>query len=237
MTDAAPMENLAQRAGRLCRHGTKAYPQCRDDRGLVYVVKPEAHRGKVDVYHAERVGKAVEGLQGREVDWRLLANIGGKRTFAELIEAAPPPRDPRTRPLQHIAAGYLANVEDPKLLLQLLNDLGLSSPAREEALVSLAIGIPQDNEYDVVTVELGRLEKLEECLERRDGKPLVVAYDIREGRITVRPAAWLALRKALSRPTEVYRLYEVETVDASPTVGLHLVLNPNCYVQGIGLRL
>jgi len=160
ITDIAPIENLAQRVGRLCRSRTESL--CREDGVDVYIIEDGAFKG---VYDERLVGATLEKLRkylsnsADSIDWRLLEDpedSGVRRhSFTKIMEEA------------HADAGvsYGGRIERGALQQALSLDLPsasmleilektLEKELSETTLVKL---VPGKDEGNFVVVELGRL--------------------------------------------------------------------------------
>ncbi|NAZ27110.1 MAG: CRISPR-associated helicase Cas3' [Thermogladius sp.] len=160
ITDIAPIENLAQRIGRLCRRKTEGL--CREDGVDVYIIEDGAFKG---VYDERLVGATLEKLgkylsnSAESIDWRLLEDPedGGVRrySFTKIMEEV------------HKEAGvsYGGRIEREALQQALSLDLPstsmleilaktLEKELSETTLVKL---VPGKDECNFVVVELGRL--------------------------------------------------------------------------------
>jgi CRISPR-associated endonuclease/helicase Cas3 len=91
ITDIAPIENLAQRAGRLCRENVE---ECVSDGARVFILKPQDSDMNIyrRIYGDELDDTAkvlVEnGESIRNIDWRLLEDYDGKISFTKFMEIA-----------------------------------------------------------------------------------------------------------------------------------------------------
>ncbi|MEZ0394283.1 MAG: CRISPR-associated helicase Cas3' [Desulfurococcaceae archaeon] len=151
-TDAAPIEDLAQRAGRLCREGSKSYELCKEGRGAaVYIVRGgELVEGKYDgIYDAERVEGAVKKVEevvragADKLEWRLLDHPS-RTSFAKILEELRGPRIDWARPGEEsIFSKYLGNPDaDYGILKEILRELDRAL-FRETVRLRLAIA-PED---------------------------------------------------------------------------------------------
>lgn len=198
ITDAAPIENLAQRAGRLCRYrgsDTEVFRQCVDDAGKVYIVEldPDATRKDViDVYDKQRVITTIESIRGiiskgMMIDWRLLRDGSGKVSFVTIIENVRYPGYQYVDQVkQALFSNYLWIDDTPDLFFEMLERLDIKGFLKDDVLVRLSFGDSSDHddlERNSVTIELSRLLNYEKkriynneepCLEYdRDGKVMV----------------------------------------------------------------
>lgn len=261
ITDAAPVENLAQRAGRLCRKPeSKAFKQCVEEGAKVYLIEPtfDESSNKYDVYDLERVKITFDSIsnylsKGKQIDWRLLSDRQGV-SFAHIIEAVNPPAYNKRVP-QGIFKSYLSTDQTTlKDLLNLLENLGIDGFIRDDLLVSLSFGkTPEELERHSVSVELSTLlskerKRLEQgnktCLEYDNGKAkvLVMKYD-KEGGIAIEERHSKKLTEQLVRERkgirfrESYAIYESDEKTEFVEMGRYLLLNQECYKPGLGLEL
>jgi CRISPR-associated endonuclease/helicase Cas3 len=193
ITDAAPLENIAQRAGRLCREHTKIFDRCREKGASIYLLKPsEEVRGKIDVYDANRVKKTMEEIErivkeGKAIDWRLFGGDEKKVSFVEILERIDPPKveEEKEEEFTKVMEKYLTIDSSFDLFKRLLDYFGKKGFFRESFQVRLAI--PQDGSqgepYDFVDVDLRWLIEFERR-KLKEGKELCLEYDA-EGRAFV----------------------------------------------------
>ena len=160
ITDIAPIENLAQRIGRLCRRKTEGL--CREDGVEVYIIEDgafkEVYDEKLVVATLEKLGKYLSNSPD-SIDWRLLEDPedGGVRrhSFTKIMEEVH----------KEAGASYGGQIERWALRQALSLDLPSTSMLKilEEALrkelseTTLVKLVPGEDEGNFVVVELGRL--------------------------------------------------------------------------------
>ncbi|MEM4592086.1 MAG: CRISPR-associated helicase Cas3' [Sulfolobales archaeon] len=168
ITDPAPIENLVQRAGRLCREGSKVYEDCVEEGGEVVLIDPgslNAGKGeRFDVYMIQRVKETVEELKnalnnGFQINWRLPDTIDGVIGFTEIIEKVSPPTS-RTSPISGsiLLERYLIYEGSFRVFKDLANALGLQGFLRDSVQLNLLIprtGMPQIPQVDKGPVIVG----------------------------------------------------------------------------------
>jgi len=193
ITDAAPLENIAQRAGRLCRERSKIFDRCREKGASIYLLKPsEEVRGKIDVYDANRVRKTMEEIErivkeGKAIDWRLFGGDDKKVSFVEILERIDPPKveEEKEEEFTKVMEKYLTIDSSFDLFERLLDYFGKKGFFRESFQIRLAI--PQEGSqgepYDFVDVDLRWFIEFERR-KLKEGKELCLEYDA-EGRTFV----------------------------------------------------
>jgi CRISPR-associated endonuclease/helicase Cas3 len=258
ITDPAPIENLSQRAGRLCREKHKSiFETCRERGAEVYVIKGDPEK-LAEVYNKNRVREVLNTLatevtkSKRSVDWRLLSiNRPGKVSFTDILEATLPLSIKEPGELYKIAEYYLMSDATPKTLLGLLDSLG-TWLSRSSVLLSVLVPPYENrnlNELEIVVVDSSRLFKSElknreKCLEYDEqGRPRVVLVSLAESGepvyITSQLEAGLeelALRKKLGRLVQSLTRY-VKPRGLRRAVGIYLLAKEMCYQRGAGLMI
>ncbi|MGC8987943.1 CRISPR-associated helicase Cas3' [Infirmifilum sp.] len=188
-TDPAPMENLAQRAGRLCREASPLFGTCKERGAEVHIIMPrsktpdEVAKEFANVYDENRVRGSIEKISevlksGEEVEWRLLSNRDGYRSFAELLEEVGASGIQKYAAMSKstILESYLKSDAQPDALATILEKGYVEHIARSGVLVSVVVGnvdVGKPVNYkdlEVVAVELSKLMEYEErsgykCLE------------------------------------------------------------------------
>jgi len=177
ITDVAPMENLAQRAGRLCRD--KKLKQCREHGVDVFVIEPEqmdSDKGFFDVYSVSRVYSALDWLKntvsslGNEaVEWRLLESEDRQKSFVEGVEYSEPPHVD-----QHLYSffrsfinKYLESEASQILLYDVAREYG--SSFMQNFMVKLAIKTDKGFDLDnYVLISIDQLTSYETKLEKQN---------------------------------------------------------------------
>ncbi len=102
ITDIAPIENITQRIGRLCRSEDKLR-ECKKDDVPVYIISLQrenisADKNIYDVYLFDRVINTLYEIVNilskygsNGIEWRLLSNSKDKISFTEIMEKTKPP--------------------------------------------------------------------------------------------------------------------------------------------------
>jgi len=262
VTDPAPIENLAQRAGRLCREkNEKVFEECISSKvgGEVIVLKPPINikdSGKFDVYSAERVSRTLEWLQqNQNVEWRLLDDVEGRRSFVHLLEDS-----------EYKHAGENISSSTTDMFLKGLAEAALRNDTGPEALetiqrlfkipglrntISFNVAIKEDNnryvhihEIPQLSIDIHRLGKLlsRGCIEVQDNKIILLAVT-RDGEIwtTKEIASKLELGKLMKIPkNNYYNVYKI-LIDLRPAsddqeaFDYFIKIKKECYEEGKGL--
>jgi len=248
ITDAAPIDNLAQRAGRLCRDS-----KC--DKAEVYIIKPKPEEdGSYKVYDEELVNTTLQEINDvmskhLNIDWRLLHSRDGMLSYVELLERVYDGVKLEVSPsLLNIADEYLSGDARPYALINLLKDIDAAGLVRESYLVKVLVeGFDKDEGYFTSNVDvLSYLEKRKECL-RREGEELkVVVIDSRNNFIYSSSRTLADVIKGKSKPT-LNNLIKVRgdliknTVKNAAEKGLvggvvdfYLLIKKECYKEGLG---
>jgi CRISPR-associated endonuclease/helicase Cas3 len=175
VTDVAPIENLAQRAGRLCR--SKTAQKCSREGVEVYVVKNENYKEVYDKGLVEKSLKVIEKTlnEGETIDWRLLEDYpprSGRVSFANLMERVYGALGGYSAPVKQWALSKALSLDLPAYrMIAVLREL-LKGELSSTTLVKLAPGGDVEN---FVPMELGRLSELVEkrgfgsCVGGKDG--------------------------------------------------------------------
>ena len=164
VTDIAPIDNLAQRAGRLCRKNTEHI--CREDGVDVYIIEDGEYRG---VYNERMVEKTLEKLakylsaSNDSIDWRLLENLGeesGKRrhSFTKIIEEVH--QETKLSYGGLTSASALSNalsLDLPSISMLRILETVLGKELSETTLIKV---VPEEDEDNFMVVELNRLIEL-----------------------------------------------------------------------------
>jgi CRISPR-associated endonuclease/helicase Cas3 len=164
VTDIAPIDNLAQRAGRLCRKNTEHI--CREDGVDVYIIEDGVYRG---VYNERIVEKTLEKLakylsvSNDSIDWRLLENLGeesGKHrhSFTKIIEEVH--QETKLSYGGLTSASALSNalsLDRPSLSMLRILETVLGKELSETTLIKV---VPEEDEDNFMVVELNRLIEL-----------------------------------------------------------------------------
>lgn len=260
VSDLAPVESLAQRAGRLCRGLSSSLKRCAKEGPEVYVVESEA-----GPYSPSRLKEALDAIrhtlgEGKQIDWRLLDSRKGFRSFAELLEETQPAgflSDARGLTLvADVYEIYLKSEASPDVLRHLMEILGIGGLVRQSTLVSIVVDRPPGEELkslgdvDFVSTDLARLVRYESgreagnrCLEYVDEhiKLLVISRD--EGGLKLVESYTSArlsdIAEVLSRSGSMWRLAEQlhpHAPVANPLLAF-LAAKPGCYDRGRGLKI
>jgi len=164
VTDIAPIDNLAQRAGRLCRKNTEHI--CREDGVDIYIIEDGVYRG---VYNERIVEKTLEKLakylsvSNDSIDWRLLEDLGeesGKRrhSFTKLMEEAHQEAKVSYGDLTNIyALNNALSLDLPSISMLKILETVLGKELSETTLVKV---VPEEDEDNFMVVELNRLIEL-----------------------------------------------------------------------------
>jgi CRISPR-associated endonuclease/helicase Cas3 len=258
ISDPAPVENLSQRAGRLCREKYKdVFETCREVGAEVYIIKGDPER-LAEVYNKDRVREALSKLtteiarSERRVDWRLLSTRrSGRVSFTDILEATSPPSLREPGELYKVAEYYLMSDATPKMLLRLLRSL---STWLSRSSVLLSILIPpyegrEPDELELVVVDSSRLFKSElkgreKCLEYdEEGRPRVILVGLAEGGKPVYITSHLKVsleelvgRKGFEHLIRSLTSY-VKPEGLSRAMGMYLLAKETCYQRGLGLMI
>ncbi|MEM4562072.1 MAG: CRISPR-associated helicase Cas3' [Desulfurococcaceae archaeon] len=267
ITDAAPLENLAQRAGRLCRK-SKEYDYstvCREKNARVVIVETDT----TAPYHEEAVINALNAIRehlekGVKIDWRLLRSRSDHVSFATLLEKVRPDHQPTNRSTSNIFEMYLKSDATPSELINLMEHYRIRL-LNKGYLVSVMVPSSnlklEDNsaisnleelmsKVHVVTVEAERLFSHEEkssdrdrCLEYYNSKPMmvVVRYYRREVRLELKPCKH-DLKEIYGRIqrnafNNPWRLLVPEDSRGSSVADVYLLARSSCYESGVGLKI
>ena len=131
-SEAAPIENLVQRAGRACRRG-EALGQCRSRGGKLVVVRPRSHQP----YERHSIDYTIGAVEKHGViDWRLPCTEpkSGVTPYTRLIEEAGDDTAYSLAPYADLYEVYLNGDGRPSAMLDLLNDMGLCSIYRDSSM-------------------------------------------------------------------------------------------------------
>ena len=179
ITDSAPISNIVQRAGRLCREKYEGtFKECHNNGAEVYIIKPDRERkGKIDVYQAKRVRYAYDLIKktietGKSINWRLLHGLEKERSFADLMENEPhiQIKHPISSIKTHILLKYLKSDAIPWLLL---DSLGIVPIIRKASMIRIAFNVSNNStvkKFDDVEYVVVSFEKLISYEAKRIGK-------------------------------------------------------------------
>jgi CRISPR-associated endonuclease/helicase Cas3 len=266
ITDPAPIENLSQRAGRLCRERYgKMFEECRNpNRGAeIYVIKGEPEKLS-EVYNKDRVRDlltklSVELQHGeKRVDWRLLsARSYGKISFTEILESTISPKIKEPAESYTVAKYFLESDATPKTLLSILERLNMWL-SRASVLVNVLIPPYKErkiDELEIVTVDALRLinhelNSKEKCLEYENDYPKVVLVGYMGDKLTYVESRLVKsldelYRLAFAGTRNLKRLIDgltsyVAHPKISPLHGIasiYFIARTDCYRRGEGLGL
>lgn len=248
ITDMAPVENIAQRAGRLCREAHGYNVECEDEGAYVYIVKNKT----TTPYQSKRVEESTLRIleilnSGKNIDWRLLEERDNYVSYAKLVEMVGSSDRMRKRD-SSVLRLYLESDADPNELIKLLNSYGLRLLDRSYLLV-LAIprnkdlidklrkeGLLLDNYdsfnemFETVTVDAERLflHEIKQidfghvCLEYVDHKPLLLLVYPEKAGIKL---VTIVARGELKKITRA--IQSTQSVTSDPTIKLLAPCNNN----------
>jgi hypothetical protein len=245
ITDIAPIENLAQRVGRLCRRRTEGL--CREDGVDVYIIEDGAFKG---VYDERLVGVTLEKLgkhlsdSAESIDWRLLEDPedGGARrhSFTKIMEEVH----------KEAGASYGGRIERWALQEALSLDLPSTSMLKilEETLrkelseTTLVKLVPGENEGNFVVVELGRLlgllgkkpEVARKCLGNLGEGKLVFRVKTSGGGEDVRVSVWKGMSPIGLMRTILKEIYHRASRRDVSIRDFYIPLEETCYDRETG---
>ncbi|MET1160255.1 MAG: CRISPR-associated helicase Cas3' [Thermoprotei archaeon] len=202
ITEPAPIENITQRAGRLCREKyRKVFEECHEEKPMVYIIRlpddQNTYTNMVGPYHRSRVESAIKQIAdviigyNRGIDWRLTVNHDNYISYVELLEnteALKQEINVRTQLLEN----YLRSDAIPETLISILESIGIRSLTRSGFLVNILVNpknvcngeIHDLDELEIVTIDLERILKFDtkradtaclEYIEENEGKYLRLA--------------------------------------------------------------
>jgi len=247
VTEAAAPSSLAQRAGRLCR-SKETRERCRSEPPVVVIYRPKTTSPYGDIIESvvEKLAQMLAESGG--VEWRLLDDVEGYRSFRHLVEDLEDTGLHTTpsvesllykRLLNDAVASVLGDASRASLLVR-----SFCSLVRGTALTALAV--PLERGYDFIEVPLSWLSnenkwsRLLDC--SKDVCRVVgVAYAGDESTTVVEEVVSRdTVGKMLSNCQNYIRGYYrlVERLSQTEGVRLHslaFVLRSNAYVPGLGL--
>ncbi len=180
-TEAAPIENIVQRAGRACRRGS-ALEWCSENRPRVTIVvegytkndpyKPEDKQEALDIIKSSLSG-------GKTIDWRLPCGSPDRISYADLLVSRNRNNSPTFSSIDHmknLLKLYLKSDVQPSILKKLLDNEGLCSLFRRTQMTSVAVDV--DGVRDFVTVDLEWAFRMTGSIieEGENGGPVVEVY-------------------------------------------------------------
>lgn len=241
ITEPAPLENLVQRAGRLCRGSRKC------SEAMVLVVGDPSLRGP---YNESLISLAINELShvGR-IEWRLLWNSASGYTYVDTLEnIALKYPDTYSVSVSKIFEGIIERDARP---LDVVWDF-LVGEFRSFTLTKMLVGRSKDIEYlekgNYLIIDLPSLKKFEgKCLDRIEhlgSMKLVLAVVVKTSdRIEVRECTSEALLKALhygkiSLSYVRYLRKELRKClnDGEYVIDYFVIARPECYEWGVGLH-
>jgi CRISPR-associated endonuclease/helicase Cas3 len=256
ISDVAPLENLVQRAGRLCRGPYSASGRCEPQ---IILVEPEGRFGH-GIYSDSLVVRTYEELwrdnRAELVDWRLLDSSGRTLSYVDVLEtiyddnAVEELRRGLDGFLLKVAKCYLESESPPSKLIEFLDSYNAWEVFRSSYLVKLLIEGGSLSE-DYVIVNLDKLPKLRKCLSvGRDCIKVVVVAVGRGGEQRPWEVCSSVLGKTVAedlgaRRTFSYRRF-IEELSRELTrelpeelegyVDFYVVIRGECYLKGVGLK-
>ena len=247
ISDLAPVENIAQRAGRLCRSGRPCRPQ-------VLLIEPLNEKLGHGVYDEEIVRRTLEEIRGRinslgtrAIEWRLLDSENGRVSYVDILETlyeAKPQSPPRSF-LADVASQYLEGEASPHRLISFLNDYNAWDAFKSTLLVKLLIeeGDPKE---DFVVTGLDKASRMGECLDVNESGVKIAVLTVKERGLTgleymysrtVKEALGFVKRKF--SPSMFVRGLRGEFEKLPGKVegvrDLYILVKRSCYVEGEGI--
>jgi len=241
VTEPVPVENLVQRVGRLCRGGRKC------DRALVYVIRDLSLRG---FYNKELISHALERLlSGARVEWRHLWDSDGISYVRILEDAADVYSSRYTVGVYDVLERIVRSDSRPLSLIENLLD-----KFRGLSLVKTLIGWPRSfedlNMCDYVLLNVASLKELEKggCLERdeKSGTLRLVVVSLTKARRqpVVKECQSEALHNAIHKERVSIKFARALREELGNClnegeylIDYFLVVKPECYQRGMGLRV
>ncbi|ABM80497.1 CRISPR-associated helicase Cas3' [Hyperthermus butylicus] len=249
VTEAAAPSSLAQRAGRLCRSQRTA-EKCRSDPPIVAIYVPNTLHpyGSIAVETVKTVKQLVEARRVG-IEWRLLDDNGGRKSFRHLVEAHEAVglevEQPRAkllayrRLLANVVASALGDPRPARMLIEQFCSL-----VRGTALVHLAA--PLNEGYDFLEAPLdwlrarGRWKSLLNC---SNGicNVIGIGYAGEEPEVVEAQAPARDVEAMLANCSSYLRTYYklLENLSKDTGARLHtiaLALREDAYTPGIGLK-
>ena len=129
-TEAAPIENLVQRAGRACRRGG-ILDECRRVGGKMVIVDT----GDTGPYKRRNIDYAIDAIRRHNpIDWRLPCTEGDETPYTSLIEESRDDAVYSLAPFISLYEYYLQGDGRPTAMLDLLGDMGMCSIYRDTTM-------------------------------------------------------------------------------------------------------
>jgi len=247
ISDLAPVENIAQRAGRLCRSGRPCRPQ-------VLLIEPLNEKLGHGVYDEEIVRRTLEEIRGRinslgtrAIEWRLLDSENGRVSYVDMLETLyeAKPQSPSRSFLADVASQYLEGEASPHRLISFLNDYNAWDAFKSTLLVKLLIeeGDPKE---DFVVTGLDKASRMGECLDVNESGVKIAVLTVKERGLTgleymysrtVKEALGFVKRKF--SPSMFVRGLRGEFEKLPGKVegvrDLYILVKRSCYVEGEGI--
>lgn len=247
ISDLAPVENIAQRAGRLCRSGRPCRPQ-------VLLIEPLDEKLGHGVYDEEIVRRTLEEIRGkinslgtRAIEWRLLDSENGRVSYVDILETLyeAKPQSPSRSFLADVASQYLEGEASPHRLISFLNDYNAWDAFKSTLLVKLLIegGDPKE---DFVVTGLDKASRMGECLDVDESGVKIAVLTVKERGLTgleymysrtVKEA--LGFVKRRFSPSMFVRGLRGEFEKLPGKVegvrDLYILVKRSCYVEGEGI--
>ncbi len=247
VSDLAPVESIAQRAGRLCRSGRPCRPQ-------VLLIEPLDEKLGHGVYDEEIVRRTLEEIRGRinnlgtrAIEWRLLDSENGRVSYVDILETLyeAKPRSPSRSFLADVASQYLEGEASPHRLISFLNDYNAWDAFKSTLLVKLLIegGDPKE---DFVVTGLDKVSRMGECLDVNESGVKIAVLTVKERGLTgleymysrtVKEALGFVKRKF--SPSMFVRGLRGEFEKLPGKVegvrDLYILIKRSCYVEGEGI--
>jgi CRISPR-associated endonuclease/helicase Cas3 len=257
VSDVAPLENLAQRAGRLCRG---LYSTSRKCEPQIILVEPEGRFGH-GVYSDVLAARTYEELwrdnRAEQVDWRLLDSSGRTLSYVDVLETiyddnvVEELRRGLDGFLLKVAKCYLESESPPSKLIEFLDLYNAWEAFRSSYLVKLLVEGGSLSE-DYVIVNLDKLPKLRGCLSVEGDCVKVVVVAVGKGG---RQRPWEVCSRILgktvaeelgARRSFSYRRFIEELSrelarelpeELEGYVDFYVVIKRECYLESVGLKV
>ncbi len=255
IAEAAPIENLVQRAGRACRRG-QALEWCRENDALVGIVVDGRDSGVYDRDEVEASLSALKSVLGqdREVDWRLPCPFKSRESYTSLIAEAdllstntnPPARGSRGT-IHSLLSYFLEKDGVPDFIEEVKKLAGWCGLVRNTIIMPIAIG----GDYVITSLQwaLTHAKQILE-LDLETGAPILVGIPLVDDVPEARGPAintWRTYRsaKGMLHDRDCYRLLASLASDermVAKRSGAKVTVyrwalsgRPGSYEQGIGL--
>jgi len=181
ISEAAPMENLVQRAGRACRSGD-ALEWCRDHGAFLGIVYEENATGPYDANEVKRTIKAVKEREdkGARIDWRSPCPGSYADSYTSLIAEVDQSRRGRRgyTTLEDLLYRFLVLDGAPDFLDFINRSVNICGLVRNTIMVPVLV----DSEGDYVLTSLEwAFKNAKEVLEFENNAPVLVGIPITDG--------------------------------------------------------